>query len=368
MKKIIYLFIVETIIVSCATRGSQFVINGKIAGAEGVTFILQERVAGKYIKLDSAVVKKGVFTIKGVVEYPKMVVLMAKDMRKGTSFYIENSEITITGHIDSLNNAKITGSKTQDQYIAYQNSLKQFEDRTEKNSAEYKVAEAAGDKAKMTGLEKASEQIYNDEIAFDKQFIKSNPKSFVSPDVLYNRSYDLDANEMESLINAFDTNVAKIQLVQNLKAHVAVMKTVDIGRKAPDFIMNNVDGKPLALSSKIGKSKLLLIDFWASWCGPCRMENPNVVKVFKEFSKKGFDVFSVSLDRTKEAWLKGIADDKLTWTHVSDLLYWNSAAAKLYAVNAIPANFLVDETGTIIARNIRGDALYNKVKEVLGGK
>jgi peroxiredoxin len=145
------------------------------------------------------------------------------------------------------------------------------------------------------------------------------------------------------------------------------MKAVEVGQKAPDFTMNDVEGNPVTLYSKIG-SKLLLVDFWAAWCGPCRQENPNVVKVYNEFNKKGFDVFGVSLDQQKDAWVKAIADDKLTWTHVSDLQYWSNSAAKLYAVNAIPANFLLDETGTIIGRNLRAEDLYNKVNEILGTK
>jgi peroxiredoxin len=167
------------------------------------------------------------------------------------------------------------------------------------------------------------------------------------------------------MINSIDSIVAVIPQVISLKERVAVMKAVAVGQKAPDFTMNDVDGKPVALSSKIG-SKLLLIDFWAAWCGPCRQENPNLVKVYTEFHKKGFDVFGVSLDRKKEDWLKAIGDDKLTWTHVSDLQYWSNAAARMYAVNSIPANFLLNETGTIIGRNLRGEALYNKVREVLG--
>jgi peroxiredoxin len=148
-------------------------------------------------------------------------------------------------------------------------------------------------------------------------------------------------------------------------ARAQLMKTVAVGQKAPDFTLNDVNGNPVSLYSKVG-SKLLLVDFWAAWCNPCRQENPNVVKVYKEFNKKGFDVFGVSLDRSKEEWVEAIAADKLTWTHVSDLQYWNNAAARLYAVNAIPANFLLDENGIIIGRNMRGEDLYNKVKEVLG--
>jgi len=168
------------------------------------------------------------------------------------------------------------------------------------------------------------------------------------------------------MINAMDTTISSLPQMETLKGRVAVMKSVAIGQKAPDFTLSDVNGNPVSLYSKVG-SKLLLVDFWAAWCGPCRRENPNVVKVYNEFNKKGFDVFGVSLDQEKDAWVKAIADDKLTWTHVSDLQYWNSAAAKLYAVSAIPSNFLLDETGTIIARNVTGDDLYKKVKEVLAG-
>jgi peroxiredoxin len=155
--------------------------------------------------------------------------------------------------------------------------------------------------------------------------------------------------------------------VKDLITRVIAMKAVSVGKKAPDFTLNDVNGNPVSLYSKIG-SKLLLIDFWAAWCGPCRQENPNVVKVYNQYHKKGFDIFGVSLDEKKEDWVKAIADDKLTWTHVSDLQYWSNAAAKLYAVNAIPANFLLDENGTIIARNLRGQDLSDKVNEILGGK
>jgi thiol-disulfide isomerase/thioredoxin len=131
--------------------------------------------------------------------------------------------------------------------------------------------------------------------------------------------------------------------------------------------MNDPADKPVSLSSRIGP-KLLLIDFWASWCGPCRQENPNVVKVYNEFHKKGFEIFGVSLDQKKEDWVRAISDDKLTWTHVSDLKYWGNDAARLYAVNAIPSNFLLDDKGIIIGRNLRGDELYNKVKDILDKK
>jgi peroxiredoxin len=142
------------------------------------------------------------------------------------------------------------------------------------------------------------------------------------------------------------------------------MRSVDIGKKAPDFTINDVDGNPVSLYLKIG-AKALLVDFWAAWHSTSRLENPNVVKVYNEFNRRGFDILGVSLDRQREDWIKAIEDDKLTWTHVSDIKSWDSPVAAIYAVNTIPANFLLDENGIIIAKNIRGEELYNKVKELL---
>jgi len=373
MKKLIYLLFAAAIMTACTTTPKEphFTITGKIAGADSVTFVLQKRVDQKTVRVDSATVLKGEFKIKGgSIEYPMMVSLVAKNKRAGMQFFLENADIVITGHIDSLNidKTRITGSKTQAEYKAYIDTLKPLTAKNKAINEEYQAASAAGDKAKMAEIEKKSDDLYNEQTAITKQYVKSHPASYIAPTLLANLSYELDAAEIESFINVLDTNVAKVPIINDLKKRVAVMKTVAIGQKAPDFVLSDVNDKPVALSSKIGKSKLLLIDFWASWCGPCRKENPNVVKVWKEFNKKGFDVFGVSLDQKKEDWVKAIADDKLTWTHVSDLQYWRSAAAKLYAVNSIPANFLLDETGTIIAKNQRGDDLYNKVKEILTAK
>jgi peroxiredoxin len=353
--------------VACSSE-PHYVVKGKINGSDSITFYLQKRVAEKIVTIDSAVSKRGSFTIKGgKVDYPQLIQFVAGDTRKRTSFYLENSEITITGSLDSLYKAKITGSKTQDEYQTFIDSNKPLSEKYSKTYIEYQVASKAGNSARIAVLEKRIDSIQTEMINLQKNFVRDHPASYVSPSLLGSLSYGMEAGEIESIINAMDTAVAAVPQIKSLKERVAIMKTVAAGQKAPDFTMNDVDGKPVALSSKIG-SKLLLIDFWAAWCGPCRQENPNVVKVFAEYHKKGFDVFGISLDNNREDWVKAIADDKLTWTQVSDLQRGDNAAAKLYAVNAIPANFLLDETGTIIGRNLRGEALYNKVNEVLGTK
>lgn len=365
MKKIVYLVVISIVSWACSSEPG-YVVKGKIEGSDSIMFYLQKREAGKTINIDSAISKKGSFTMKnGAVDYPQLVQLVAGDTRKRTSFYLENSEITVEGTLDSLFKADIKGSKTQDEYQTFVDSNKPLSDAYASLYSEYQTASQSGNAAKVAEIETKAEELQKQMLDNQKNFVKNNPSSYVSPSILSSLAYEMEATEIESIINTFDTAIVNLPQMKDLRARVEVMKAVAVGQKAPDFTMNDVDGKPVTLSSKFGP-KLLLLDFWAAWCGPCRQENPNVVKVYNEFNKKGFDVFGVSLDQTKEDWVKAIADDKLTWTHVSDLQYWSNSAAKLYAVQAIPANFLLDENGTIIGKNLRGDDLYNKVSEVLG--
>lgn len=341
---------------------------GYIKGAEGLAVSLMKNVGNSQENLNSALVKDGKFLMEGkAINYPEMVFLTIPGKRERASFFLENSEITITGHIDSLTKVKVTGSKTQDEFSTFVGKINPIVSKAQNNSKAIQAALQNKDTATVSKIRKEMDAVSIQIDNLQKEFIRNNPKSYVVPIILSGLFNKLTIEENESIIKSLDPGVARTSMVLSIKERIEAQKVVSIGKKAPEFTMNDVSGVPVPLSSKIG-SKLLLIDFWAGWCGPCRKENPNVVKVYEQYKEKGFDVLGVSLDRSKDEWVKAIATDKLPWTQVSDLLFWNNAAAKLYAVNSIPANFLLDEKGIIIAKNLRGDALLDKVKELLREK
>ena len=339
-------------------------ISGKLKNGNNLSISLIRNNNGRNENIAAAIIVDDKFEMKGQpIGYPQRVNLTIPGKLQKW-FFLENAEIIISGDLDSIASISIKGSKTQDDY---EQLIKEIEPRFKQmreNMKELQKAASDKDTVKMDLLKKQNREIEIELTELQKGFILKNPNSFLIPEILNGLSRTLTAVEVEDLMKKISPDVAKTPELTVLSTKLEELKKVDIGQKAPDFTLNDPDGKPVSLSSKVS-SKLLLIDFWAGWCGPCRRENPNLVKVYNEFHSKGFDILGVSLDRTREEWIKAIESDKLTWTYVSDLLYFNSEAAKKYVVSAIPANFLVDKNGIIVAKNLRGEELYNKIKELI---
>lgn len=308
----------------------------------------------------TAIAKNGVFVVKGSVDEPHLYWLTLGS-EQPQYIFLENSAIKVTGTKAAIKNIKIEGSKSHNDFLEFQKIFNPLIGNLNAIAAE--IGQAP--EAKKEGLiqnYKAAVTTLNTTVG---KFVAANKSSFVS---LFLLSVTMQANEnvaeVEQRFNLLNEKIKASASAKDLISYIAYAKVGSIGSEAMDFTQNDVSDKPVSLSSFRGK--YVLVDFWASWCKPCRIENPNVVKIYTKFKGKNFTVLGVSLDQQKDAWLKAIQKDNLTWTHVSDLLQWNNAVAQLYRVQSIPQNFLIDPNGKIVAKDLRGEDLEKKLCEFLG--
>lgn len=369
MKNIILVSIIMSILwfgcdVDNEKELSSYTINAEITGIEDGTPIYMQLVEeGKLSNIDTADIleSKAVFT--GRLANPEMIYLRVGDSRKMINLYGENSDISVRVNIDSLDQAEVTGSSVHDDLMAFKKYMKLFDEQSAKLNQEYKMANARSDTDRSNEILIEYEDLRKEQVNAIKKFVKDRSQSYISPFIIQRYlAYDMDYPELKELLLGLDSAVHDSEDFQSLSERMETLETVAIGKPAVDFALNDTTGNPIAISSFRGK--FLLIDFWASWCGPCRKENPNVVKLYNDYNDKGFEIIGVSFDDSRERWVDAIQNDGLTWPHVSDLKGWSSKAGKLYAINSIPATVLLDRNGTIVAKNLRGEELRKKLEEL----
>ena len=358
------IFLLVIIILGCSDPISKnnFSLNLNITGELEQKIYLSKRDAGKWVNIDSSSVVTGEIVLNGQIKDPEMFYL--RSGQNLTNIFIEAGKITFTAHADSINKGITNGSKTQAELDSFNESISLITEQLDTLYNQYREAVKNDDQVRLEELSELIDTKDDERLARTIDYAYANNKSIVSAYLIMTNNYYLELAELDAITSNFDNSIKQTKYVELLLDRISNLYKVSIGSSFTDFTLNDTTGNPIALSSLIGEN-YLLIDFWASWCGPCRRENPNIVAVYNDYNSKGFDIIGVSLDTDKNNWIKAIEKDSLTWSHVSDLQGWNSAAGKLYAVNAIPHSVILNENGTIVAKNLRGEELRDKIAELL---
>lgn len=321
-----------------------YLIIGNISGYPDGT-IVSLLNANSGAAESSSKVAKGKFSFTGSLPSPDFKVIVFNEKPPYLTIFLDNSLVTIAGKKEALETATVTGSAAHNEYVQFSDIVKPYE----------KI---------FSGEEMADSAIARSATASLISFIKKNPQSHISPLAIY-RQFQLNMNneQMELLYNGLDADSRNSSIGAYVAKQIAEAKKNPIGQPLADFSQIDTAGIPVSLSSL--KGSYVLVDFWASWCGPCRQENPNVVNMYNKFKEKKFTVLGISLDKSKQAWIDAIRMDALTWTHVSDLQGWNNAVSQKFEIFSIPQNFLLDPEGKVIAKNLRGLALESKLNSLL---
>jgi peroxiredoxin len=373
--RLIFSLLLTLTLISCNKESNNYTLTGEAPGFADGTQVFVYTLENKQPKVIDTLTITGE---KFSESYPKNDGISLNFLRvdgvNGTVLYFpESTDLKATIYKDSIGASRVTGGEQNKVYNAFATKIKDYKSKNEAIMERFRKASEAKDTATIAELQSENLNLSNEEIEYKKQFLKDNNNSLFSvmllSDMLNRKDRqgkpEISAAEAKKVIDGLDPKLASSIYVKDIEKMISSMKKADVGTAAPEFSAPTPDGNTMALKDALGK--YTIIDFWASWCKPCRMENPNVVKVYNQYHDKGLNIISVSLDKKgqKDKWIKAIKDDNMDWYHVSNLQFWSDPIAKMYSVRSIPATFLLDENGTIIAKNLRGDALKNKIASLL---
>lgn len=364
MKKLIYLLVTVSMLTACNNGNKSYTITGTVEGAtDGDTVYLRTKEGRQFIKLDSAIIKNGSFSFKGTQDTTvSRYITYNATGKEGLmiDFFLENGKININL---TRNNDSATGSPSNDAYQEIRSQVNSLNMQREDVYESMTDTTLTDEQRQIKGKE--IDNLENKIIDVLKAGINKNIANAVGIQLLKQNFYYMSVEELDPLISQIPAAYNHDETIIKIKENVEKMKATAAGQKFTDFAMQTPDGKSVKLSDYVGKGKVVLVDFWASWCGPCRREMPNLVEAYAKYKNSNFEIVGVSLDQNNDSWKDAIKKLNITWPQMSDLKYWNCEGAKLYAVSSIPHTVLIDKEGTIIARGLHGEELQEKLDEVL---
>jgi len=368
MKKLLGLLVGIVLLSACANDPDGFRIRGTISGevSDGTKVYLKgiDENYRPVSDLDSTTIQNGKFSFEGAVNLPELRYIFIDSLTGNIPVINDKGTIEISAQRDSLSFAKLKGTPQNKLFSGYLEDSRSIGLKAQSISRDVRQAQAEGNSEVFEALREEMFELQEEAKTFELDFVKENTNSLISVFILEKvlAGKVLPESEIKTLLESLSPEIQETPVAKKVKGKLDKAMSTSIGAKAPNFSGPTPSGEELALYDALGK--VTILDFWAAWCKPCRVENPNVVRVYEKYHDKGLNIFGVSLDRKAEDWKKAIADDGLAWNHVSNVNYFDEIA-QLYNVNGIPATFILDADGVIVAKNLRGPALEAKIAELL---
>ena len=359
-KQLLFFFALALVLSACNQKENNFKVNVSLKNGNDQTVYLQKFVDNAPVTIDSAVIANEMATLTAPKDNPQILyALKIKGKRGSMPFFADNKDVAFVGDMNNPQDVEIMASETQAELDAYNDQLEAFDSQIRELYAVMNEAFSNNDSIMMDSLNQVGTALMEQQDSFRDDYIKAHPESFVGHFILDQNKQDYPLDQLKELVGIFTTeSIYK----DDLNDYIAKQERLEVGQPFIDFTLQTADGENVTLSERIAQNKLTLVDFWASWCGPCRHENPVVKAAYEQFHELGFDVIGVSVDQDEKDWLQAVNEDQLPWTQVRDT---ERSVSEDYMIYYIPSNFLFDQSGNMVAKGLRGEELTAKLTELL---